>query len=321
MSRILGVFAAAGSMTQYSDSLNSDAEAVYCPDDGPCDAVGSSRYERVDLHCHSLCSDGSLPVSELINRAAAAGLKWFSITDHDTLQGQEEARALAAQTDDLHYVTGVEWSAVWNGVLVHLVGLDFDPNHPASQTAATRQLRARRKRAVRIAQKLDRNGFSGVEDWVRSEDAPELPGRPHFARHLVATGQIGSVDQAFRRFLGAGKAGDVKSHWPEMAEVIDWVHAAGGQVVLAHPQRYKLTGRKRRQLVADFAEAGGDALEIAVPGMPPNTKQLLVELCVDHGLAGSSGSDFHDDSQHWLALGQVPALPRNIQPIWEKFAI
>lgn len=308
-------------MTETSDSLNSDTEAVYCPETGGCDRVGSARYTRVDLHCHSTCSDGSLTVQELIERACAAGLQWFSITDHDTLGGQAEAHALAAGDPRLRYVPGVEWSAVWNGVLVHLVGLDFDPQHQDSLLAEQQQVKARRKRALRIAYKLDRNGFTGVEDWVRSESSPATPGRPHIARHLVDTGQIASAELAFRRFLGAGKMGDVKAHWPDMAQVIGWVRAAGGQAVLAHPHRYKLTGRKRRQLVADFAAAGGQALEIAVPGMPPNTRQLLVELCTEHALAGSAGSDFHHDSQRWLALGQVPPLPKDIEPIWERFAV
>lgn len=300
-------------MTETTDSLNSDADPVY--------RSGSRRYERADLHCHSTCSDGSLTIDALVARAGAAGLQWFSITDHDTLSGQAEARALAAGHDGLHYVTGVEWSAVWNGILVHLVGLDFDPAHPDSLQAAERQGEARAKRALRIAHKLDRNGFEGVEKWVRSEQAPTAPGRPHIARFLVDSGQIRSAELAFRRFLGAGKLGDVKTHWPTMEEVVQWVRAAGGQAVLAHPHRYRLTGRKKRQMVADFAAAGGSALEIGVPGMTPNDRMLFTELCQTHELAASAGSDFHHDSQQWLALGQVPPLPAGLQPVWERFAL
>lgn len=297
-------------MTISQHSLNSQSEAVYHSDD--------SRYDAVDLHCHSDASDGALSVAELVSRAASANLKWFSITDHDTLASQPEA-ALRSAEHGLGYVAGVEWSAVWRGYLIHVVGLNFDPTHPGSQQAALQQASARRKRCGRIAYKLRQAGFTGVEEWLAEQPDAGALGRPHFARFLVASGQLKSADQAFKRYLGAGKMGDVKAHWPALSEVVEWISMAGGTSVLAHPHRYRMTWTKRRELVADFRQYGGHALEIGVPGVVPNMREHLVEMAQAHQLMGSSGSDFHHDGQRWLSLGKVPPLPRGIEPVWHRF--
>lgn len=292
------------------DSLNSEAGAVY--------QAASPRYDAVDLHCHSTWSDGALSVPALMARAQASDLRYFSITDHDTLDGQPEAFA-ESEALDVPYVSGVEWSAVWGSYLIHVVGLNFDRSHPASLEAAEQQASARKKRARRIAHKLTREGFKGVEDWLAEQTSPGSLGRPHFADFLVRSGQIKSSAHAFKRYLGAGKVGDVKAHWPDLDSVVSWITRAGGVAVMAHPHRYRMTWSKRRALLADFAAAGGEAMELGVPGIPPNMRQHLVTLAETEGLAGSSGSDFHHDDQHWLALGRVPPLPQSIEPVWNRF--
>ncbi|MEX1057438.1 MAG: PHP domain-containing protein [Natronospirillum sp.] len=270
------------------------------------------------MHCHSTCSDGALSVQALIERAALAQVQWFSITDHDTLSGQVEAIARGAEYQ-VPYVSGVEWSAVWEGYLIHVVGLDFELAHPLSQNAVTSQGQAREKRATRIAYKLGKAGFKGVDEWLATQADPTTLGRPHFAEFLVQTGQVKSTAHVFKHHLGAGKAGDVKAHWPDLDSVIAWITGAGGVAVLAHPHRYRMTWRKRDALLADFSEAGGQAVELGVPGIPPNMREHLVTLAKKHELRGSSGSDFHHDEQHWLKLGQVPPLPKGIKPVWELF--
>ncbi|WLD56771.1 PHP domain-containing protein [Salinispirillum sp. LH 10-3-1] len=281
-------------------------------------APADPRYDAVDLHCHSLHSDGALPIAELMARAQSAELKYFSVTDHDTLRGQEEAFAVA-KTQSINYVSGVEWSAVWGSYLIHVVGLNFDLNAPASLEAEKAQVRSRARRARRIADKLEREGFVGVREWLSQQDDAASIGRPHIAAYLVESQQAKNVAQVFKRYLGAGKVGDVKNEWPELGQVVQWITAAGGQAVLAHPHRYKMTRTKRTRLVADFAEAGGQAIEIGVPGVMPDMRQHLVQLVQDHELAGSSGSDFHHDEQRWLALGKVPPLPKDVVPVWTRF--
>ncbi|MFC3852877.1 PHP domain-containing protein [Salinispirillum marinum] len=284
----------------------------------PVHALADPRYDAVDLHCHSLHSDGALPIATLLERAEHAQLHFFSVTDHDTLQGQAEALAMAEHCN-LNYITGVEWSAVWGSYLVHVVGLDFDPEAPASVAAVEQQARSRRRRAQRIASKLEREGYTGVKEWLSTQTNVESIGRPHIAAFLVASGQAKSSAHLFKSVLGAGKVGDVKTEWPDLRDVVSWIRDAGGQAVLAHPHRYKMTRTKRGQMVADFAAYGGQAIEIGVPGVLPEMRQHLVALAQEHALMGSSGSDFHHDEQRWLSLGKVPPLPKDITPVWTRF--
>jgi len=90
-----------------------------------------------DLHCHSLCSDGQLSPSDLVDRAQEMGVNMLALTDHDTLQGIEEARA-RANKHDIRLITGIEFSTVWNGMGIHVVGLGFDEQHPVMTQAVAR---------------------------------------------------------------------------------------------------------------------------------------------------------------------------------------
>jgi predicted metal-dependent phosphoesterase TrpH len=147
-----------------------------------------------------------------------------------------------------------------------------------------------------------------------------------FPRLFLLMGAIDSchvhsgTQKVFQQLLGAGKVGDVKRFWPDLEQVTGWITQAGGVAVLAHPQRYRLSGRKQRDLVNDFASFGGRALELALPGLSPQQRSRWVELAASQNLLGSAGSDFHQDDKPWSRLGQVPAMPSPIQPIWKLFA-
>lgn len=299
-------------MENCNSSVLSSPEAVY-------HQQPSDRYCRADLHCHSVCSDGELTAAALVARATAQNLRWFSVTDHDTVLGQPEAIAAAACDPHLRYITGVEWSTLWQGVPLHIVGLNFSLHHPSTQEAASLLNAARQQRTERLLELLEKKGFKGLRQWLDSEAAPVQVGRPHIAQFLVATGQATSTQKVFQQLLGAGKIGDVKRFWPDLEQVIAWVTRAGGVAVLAHPQRYRLTGRKQRDLVADFAAMGGQAIELGLSGLSPQQRSRWVELAQGQQLYGSAGSDFHRDDSPWARLGQVPAIPAPIQPIWDLF--
>lgn len=302
-------------MNQISSSVLSEPEAVHAQ--SPPNA--SSRYCRVDLHCHSRHSDGALSVADLMARAAQQQLQWFSITDHDNVRAQTEALNIAQQFPGLRYITGVEWSTLWSGVPLHVVGLNFALHHPGTQAAVKRLEQARLQRTERLLDLLEKKGFRGLREWHDATAAPAQVGRPHLAEFLVHSGQARSVQHVFKQFLGAGKIGDVKRFWPDLEQVVGWIRAAGGVAVLAHPQRYKLSGRKQRDLVAEFASLGGHAIELGLSGLSSEQRQRWVTLTERHQLLGSAGSDFHRDDQPWARLGQVPVIPAPIPPIWSLF--
>ena len=191
---------------------------------------------RFDLHSHSTASDGTLSPAELVAFAAEHGVDTLAITDHDTLAAYDEL----PDSLPLQLVCGVEFSCLWQKRTIHVVGLDVDRNNPVLVELVEKQQAARLERAHVIADRLCRLRLANDFDEV-FDRASGVPGRPDFARALVERGAVPDVKTAFRKYLGAGKRGDVKAQWPELSPVIDAIRTAGGIAVLAHPSKYKLT--------------------------------------------------------------------------------
>ncbi len=264
---------------------------------------------------HSTASDGSLTPTALVERAATLGVQTLALTDHDTVAGLAEAK-VAAQALGIGFIAGVEFSCVWNGMTLHVVGLNVDLEHPVLEKAVDTQQSNRLMRARAIADKLERLKLGEVWNSVSSDLGDKVPARPDFARYLVERGYVDSPQQAFERYLGAGKVGDVKQYWPELPEILDWIKQGDGVAVLAHPARYKMTTAKLRRLLVEFKADGGMALEVALPNIDSGRLGLMSELCQRHDLHASCGSDFHGPGS-WQEIGRFPPLPSSVRPVWE----
>ena len=153
------------------------------------------------------------------------------------------------------------------------------------------------------------------------EANPGLPTRSHLAAALVAGGHVGRTDDAFRKYLGAGKAAHFAAEWPALAQVVAWIRDAGGIASLAHPARYALSAGARKQLLADFVAAGGGALEVVTGGNGAQQSQACAMLAVKFGLRGSIGSDFHNPQLTWNPLGRLAKLPDCVVPVWRSPSI
>lgn len=272
----------------------------------------------IDLHCHSTASDGALTPTELVNRAADKKVTHLALTDHDTINGLEEARS-AAKANDIVLIPGIELSCVWRSNTIHIVGLDFDIDNQNFQEALAQQNRNRWARASMIAERLSKLDIPDLLERATAESGGDVPGRPHFARVLVEAGIVKNAAQAFKRYLGSGKAGDVKAYWPELPEIVQWINSAGGIAVLAHPRKYKLTATKLRDLTADFRRTGGQAIEVSTSGQSSGDLGFLTELCMREKLLASQGSDFHFPGAPWCELGRIMKMPDGLEPVWHKF--
>ncbi|WP_417596776.1 PHP domain-containing protein [Oceanospirillum sp.] len=275
----------------------------------------NAYWSGFDLHSHSTCSDGRLSPTELVQLASSEGVHTLSLTDHDTVQGIPEARQAALKVG-IDLIAGVEISTTWSGCNVHIVGLNLDIDHPVLIAGLKEQQAARRKRAEIIAEKLS---TLGVEDFLGKAEAKangaEL-GRPHFAQVLVDEGVVSNMPEAFKKYLGAGKKGDVKSLWPTVDKAVEWIKAAGGVAVVAHPLHYKMTNMKRRALLKAFKDAGGEAMEV-VSGAQQSRDQTnyMAQLAKEYDLVASAGSDFHFQTQ-WQKPGKMNHLPETVKPVW-----
>ncbi len=269
----------------------------------------------VDLHTHSTCSDGSLTPAELVERAAAAGIRLLALTDHDTTAGLADAAGAAARLG-VALVPGVEFSATWRHQSIHVLGLWIDPARAGLREALGAQAERRRARMRRICAALTKAGLPGEELLSAVEANPGLPTRSHLAAALVAGGHVHRTEDAFRKYLGRGKRAHVAADWPPIEAAIAAIREAGGVASLAHPARYTLSSGGRARLVAEFAAAGGSALEIVSGANGAQHAQANAALAMRFGLKGSLGSDFHDPKLAWNPLGRLAKLPDGIEPVW-----
>jgi predicted metal-dependent phosphoesterase TrpH len=269
----------------------------------------------VDLHTHSTCSDGSLAPAELVEKAAAAGIGVLALTDHDTTAGLADAGAAAGRLG-VTLVPGVEISAAWRHQSIHILGLWIDPSSQTLRDALDAQADRRRARMRRICAALTKAGLPGDELLSAVEAQPGLPTRTHLAAALLAGGHVHRAEDAFRKYLGNGKRAHIAADWPPIDETVATIRQAGGVASMAHPARYTLSSGARRKLVADFAAAGGSALEIVTGANGLQHAPANAALAMRFGLSGSLGSDFHDPQLIWNPLGRLAKLPDGIEPLW-----
>lgn len=272
-----------------------------------------------DLHCHSDRSDGVLAPTEVVRRAHANGVDMLALTDHDELGGIAEARAEADRLG-MRLVPGVEISITWAGETVHVLGLDIDPDCAALSDGLARTRSGRDARAQEIAAQLERAGIPDpLAGALRFVGNPQLIARPHFARHIVSTGRCATVDEVFVHFLSPGKPGYVAHQWARLPEAMDWIRAAGGVAVVAHPGRYRLGETALAALFDEFRELGGDAIEVVCGSHSPWQYEVFARRARELGLKASRGSDFHGPGEGRVDLGGLPPLPKDLVPVWRDW--
>ena len=272
-----------------------------------------------DLHCHSTASDGVLSPRELVQRAAGQGVNILALTDHDDLCGLAEARATAAE-HGIELVAGVEVSITWRSSTVHIVGLRVDPADELLTHGLKQNRNGRTARAERMAEELARLGIAGaLEGAYAFASNKELIGRTHFARFLVERGVVKDVKTVFKKYLVKGKPGYVHHEWASLAEALSWIHAAGGQAVLAHPGRYHFGRERMRDLLREFKELGGDAIEVVTGSHSADQVPVYADLALEFDFLASVGSDFHAPGEGGRELGRLLPLPLRCRPVWEAW--
>ncbi len=269
-----------------------------------------------DLHTHSTASDGTLRPSELVARAALAGVRVMALTDHDTLNGIAEAKVAAAE-QGLTLIPGVEISVNWGGRVIHILGLGLDPAALELNKGLERLRDYRGWRAKEIGRRLGVKGIEGAyEGALALSGDEEFVGRTHFARLLVQRGYAATVRDVFKRYLVKGKPGHVSGEWASLEEALVWILDAGGQAVIAHPARYSFTGFKMRRLMGEFRELGGVAIEVVSGSHSRDEAYLYAQRARESSLLASAGSDYHGPEHPYLELGRLPKLPPGCTPIW-----
>jgi len=273
---------------------------------------------RYDLHCHSTYSDGLLSPADVVRRARARGVDVLALTDHDETSGLSEART-AAHEAGVRLIDGAELSVSWRDITLHVVALGIDPDCVELSEGLKTIRSGRMQRAQRMGEELAAAGIAGAyAGAMKFVTSARLISRTHFARFLVEAGHARDTRDCFRRYLVRGKPGYVAHQWATLTQAIGWIHAAGGQAVLAHPGRYQVNG-KTRELLAEFRDAGGDAIEVLSASHTPAQYTEYARYARVFGLLASSGSDFHGPGESWADLGDMPPLPAGVTPVWKDW--
>jgi len=270
---------------------------------------------KVDLHNHSYYSDGVFSPTEVVRLADEADCNLFALTDHDTTDGLAEAQQMADELS-VNLVSGVEISALWRNMTIHIVGLGIDINNDILQKGLHYNQRLREERAEKIALGLRRAGITDALEKTQELSKTDMITRTHFAQMLIREGYCKDMKSVFRRFLTGKKPGASRVEWRSFDEVVGWIHAAGGQAVLAHPFRYQMTQTKIKNMLMDFKEVLGDGVEVVTATSTDEEITLSNQWAKEYKLLSSCGSDYHGWSNQRIQIGCLRDLPNLDNAIW-----
>jgi predicted metal-dependent phosphoesterase TrpH len=259
----------------------------------------------IDLHTHSTASDGTLTPANLVANAVEANLHGLALTDHDTIDGLEEAIA-AASRSDLVFVPGIEISAATDHGCLHILGLHVDHKSATLSEALTWVVDMRNERNVLIAEKLTELGMRTSVEEVKRFCHGNVVGRPHFAVFMKEKGYTRSINVAFDKYLGRGKAAYVPKQKLASKRAIEVIRASGGVPVLAHPSETHLKKNDLDRFVRQLADWGLAGIETYYPGYADSRTKQYRRLAEKYGLVESGGSDFHGAIKPGISLGRGP---------------
>ena len=273
----------------------------------------------VDLHTHSDASDGDLPPQEVVRLADAAGMAVVALTDHDTIAGLPAA-SRAAESLDIQFVNGVEISAKFTGGVLHILGLGIDPNDEVLNKMLDNLREARNERNPKMIAKLQHMGIDITMDELgqfarsmrqekKQTDEPLIIGRLHMAGLLVKKGYVKSIDEAFERYLGQGKAAYVDKEKLSPFQAIEAIHAAGGLAILAHPIELNCPNIAALEtVVRNLMDDGLDGIEVYHSSHDSHQTRMYLDLARRYHLLVSGGSDFHGSAKPGVQIG-YPRVP------------
>lgn len=250
-------------------------------------ASTSTSGARADLHLHTTASDGRLAPRELVAKAHRAGLQAIAVTDHDTVAGVAAAQA-EGRSLDVEVIAGVELSVTVDDREVHMLGLFVDPGYEPLQDHLAWFAEQRTVRAAGMVERLRTQGVPVSMDEVQAQAGGGAIGRPHVAAALEAVGAVGTMQEAFERYIGNGAPAFVSKPTYPAAEALRLVHEAGGLGVLAHPGHWTPD-----HVVMALIRAGLDGIETVHPSHDYLVTKYYRDLARDFGLIETGGSDFH----------------------------
>jgi predicted metal-dependent phosphoesterase TrpH len=244
---------------------------------------------RVDLHVHSTASDGKYAPEEIVRKAAALGIRYLSLTDHDSVDGIASAVKAASAFPRLTFIPGVEVSTDVAEGEIHILGYFIDYHNQELSDALKRFRTSREGRARGMVDKLA--GLGMAIDWkrVREIAGDGAIGRPHIAQAMLEKGYIDSFKEAFDKYIGRDGPAYVEREKMTPEEAVALVIRSGGLPVLAHP----FTVKNMEKWVAALKAVGLIGIEAYYKDNTPEETEATLKIADRFGLVATGGTDFH----------------------------
>lgn len=270
--------------------------------------MGCNKDVKIDLHIHSTASDGTLTPSEILALAETLHLGAISLTDHDAVDGNRDLLRRGIP-HSIGFLTGIEISALPPSLFpvfgsFHILGYGFNIEDKALNKTLITLQDARKNRNPQIIRKLNALGIKVDLNQVRQFSGKCQLGRPHIAGYLVHEGFVGSINEAFDKYLGKGKPAYVEKFRLSCRETIKLIIDAGGLPVLAHPYLIQLgKGVVFEELIGELKSMGLKGIEIYYPEHPPESIRFYAQIAREYNLFITGGTDFHGDIKPEIKLG------------------
>ena len=257
------------------------------------------RY--IDLHTHSVCSDGTMTPSELVHHAKASGLSAISLTDHDCIDGVKEAQNTGKEIG-LVVVPGIEFS-VKSATETHVLGYYIDTEAKALKEVIPEILKVRRGRCEETAENLRKQGFDITYEEAAAVASGTLVGRAHFAKIMVSKGYVESVKAAFDKYLSSGGSGYSDKQYLTAEDAVRVIKEAGGRSFVAHLHLIKLSDSDLFDYLKRLKDAGLDGIEGYYTDYTPKMHNKYIAMASELSLAISGGTDFHANTKPHISIG------------------
>ncbi len=264
---------------------------------------------KVDLHTHTLASDGALSARDLVRKAVEHGVDVLAITDHDSTEGIAEATQEAARHPGFTLVPGLEINCNVEGGEIHILGYLVDHEAPWFREFLATQRAARTARVYTLTERLAELGVSIDPAEVFALAGEAAPGRPHVAQVMVKHGYVQSVREAFDRYLRSDGPANVPRHRLGPREAVEVIRRAGGVPVIAHPGL-----ANRDEMIPELVEAGLQGIETYYAEHSTQQVRAYLELCRRFDLVATGGSDYHGPH---TGRANPPGTPRVPIAAWE----
>lgn len=272
---------------------------------------------EVDMHIHTIESDGTYTPEDIIIRAMKNNVIALAITDHDTVAGIEKGKEIA-QKIGFEFIEGIEISCNEEDLEVHILGYYLNLQDKKFLMELKELEEAREKRNTKIIEKFEKLGIIIDIEELKSFAPGNIISRLHFANYLLEKGIVGNKTEAFEKYLGrTGLAYVPKENFPP-ERAVKILKDNGAFVSLAHPKLITLNDERLNSLILKLKECGLDALEAQYSSFSKIEKQKYKRMAKKYGLLITGGSDFHGGNREGVDIGDAGLEYSQFEKIKQK---